>query len=46
MIASSDTHPDELQMNNEEIREYSLTKPGVTESFPFGQDVLVFKVIM
>jgi len=32
-------------MNIEEIREYSLAKPGVTEGFPFGQDVLVFKVM-
>lgn len=29
-------------MNIEEIREYFLAKPGVTEGFPFGQDVLVF----
>ena len=32
-------------MNIEEIREYCLDKPGVTEGFPFGQDVLVFKVM-
>jgi len=32
-------------MNIEEIREYCLAKPGVTEGFPFGQDVLVFKVM-
>jgi len=32
-------------MNIEEIREYCITKPAVTEGFPFGQDVLVFKVM-
>ena len=32
-------------MNIEEIREYCLARPGVTEGFPFGQDVLVFKVM-
>ena len=32
-------------MNIEEIRETCLAKPGVTEGFPFGQDVLVFKVM-
>jgi predicted DNA-binding protein (MmcQ/YjbR family) len=32
-------------MNNEEIREYCLTKPGVTESFPFNDTALVFKVM-
>lgn len=32
-------------MNIEKIREYCLGKPGVTEGFPFGQDVLVFKVM-
>ena len=32
-------------MNIEFIREYCLKKNGVTESFPFGEDVLVFKVI-
>jgi predicted DNA-binding protein (MmcQ/YjbR family) len=26
------------------FREYCLSKPGVTESTPFGEDVLVFKV--
>lgn len=31
-------------MNIEEIRDYCLLKPGVTESFPFGEDTLVFKV--
>jgi predicted DNA-binding protein (MmcQ/YjbR family) len=30
-------------MNIEEIRDYCLAKPGSTEGFPFGQDVLVFK---
>jgi len=32
-------------MNNEEIREYCLTKPGVTESLPFNDTALVFKVM-
>ena len=31
-------------MNIEEIREYCLSKNGVTESFPFDEDTLVFKV--
>ncbi len=31
-------------MNLEEIREYCLDKPGVTEGFPFNDTVLVFKV--
>ena len=31
-------------MNIEEIREYCLAKPGVTESFPFNDTALVFKV--
>jgi predicted DNA-binding protein (MmcQ/YjbR family) len=31
-------------MNIEEIREYILQKPLVTEGFPFGEDTLVFKV--
>jgi len=29
----------------EEIREYCLSKPGTTESFPFDEDTLVFKVM-
>ena len=29
----------------ETIRNHCLTKPGVTESFPFGDDTLVFKVM-
>jgi len=33
-----------LPMNAEEIREYCLSKKGVEESFPFGNDTLVFKV--
>lgn len=32
-------------MNIEEIREYCLTKPGVTEHFPFDEVTLVFKVM-
>ncbi|MFA0964765.1 MmcQ/YjbR family DNA-binding protein [Roseivirga sp. BDSF3-8] len=31
-------------MDIESYREYCLSKPGVTESTPFGPDVLVFKV--
>jgi len=31
-------------MNIEEIRDYCLAKPGVTEGFPFGDTALVFKV--
>jgi predicted DNA-binding protein (MmcQ/YjbR family) len=32
-------------MNIETFREYCLTKKGVTEEFPFGEDTLVFKVM-
>jgi predicted DNA-binding protein (MmcQ/YjbR family) len=31
-------------MNVEEIREYAISKPDVEESFPFGQETLVFKI--
>jgi len=31
-------------MNIEEYREYCLSKPGVTEGFPFGPDTLVLRV--
>jgi predicted DNA-binding protein (MmcQ/YjbR family) len=31
-------------MNIEEIREYALSLPAVTEGFPFGESVLVFKI--
>lgn len=31
-------------MNIETLREYCLTKAGTTESFPFGEETLVFKV--
>ncbi len=31
-------------MNLEIIREYCLSKKGTTESFPFDEDTLVFKV--
>ena len=31
-------------MNSETLRDYCITKVGVTESFPFGGDTLVFKV--
>ena len=32
-------------MNIEEIREYCISKPGVTEGFPFNDTALVFKVM-
>ena len=32
-------------MNIEEIREYCLAQPGVTEGFPFNEQTLVFKVM-
>ncbi|MEI9933815.1 MAG: MmcQ/YjbR family DNA-binding protein [Ferruginibacter sp.] len=31
-------------MNVEELREYVLQKPLVTEGFPFGEGTLVFKI--
>ena len=31
-------------MDIEFLRDYILQKPGVSEGFPFGEDVLVFKV--
>ncbi len=31
-------------MNIENLREYCISKPGVTESFPFNDTALVFKV--
>lgn len=31
-------------MNIETLRDFCLDKPAVTESFPFGEDTLVFKV--
>lgn len=31
-------------MNHEAIREYCLSKPAVTEGFPFNDTALVFKV--
>jgi predicted DNA-binding protein (MmcQ/YjbR family) len=31
-------------MNAEELRDYALLKAGAEESFPFGNDTLVFKV--
>lgn len=33
-----------LVMNIEEIRDFCLSKPGVTEGFPFNDTALVFKV--
>ncbi len=32
-------------MNIETIREYCLSKKGVSECFPFDEDTLVFKVM-
>ncbi|WP_026450214.1 MmcQ/YjbR family DNA-binding protein [Aequorivita capsosiphonis] len=32
-------------MNIEQFREYCIAKKGVTESFPFGEQTLVFKVM-
>lgn len=32
-------------MNLEEFRDFCLAKKGVTESFPFGENTLVFKVM-
>jgi len=32
-------------MNLEEIREYCISFPGVTEGFPFDMETLVFKVM-
>ncbi len=32
-------------MNIEQFRDYCLAKKGVTESFPFGEETLVFKVM-
>jgi predicted DNA-binding protein (MmcQ/YjbR family) len=31
-------------MNIETLRDYCISKKGATESFPFGEDTLVFKV--
>ncbi len=31
-------------MNIEQLRDYVLQKPTVTEGFPFGEDTLVFKI--
>jgi predicted DNA-binding protein (MmcQ/YjbR family) len=31
-------------MNMEELRDYCLSKPGAMETFPFGEETLVFKV--
>ena len=33
------------EMNIEEIRDYCIAKPGVTEGFPFDETTLVFKVM-
>ena len=34
----------DFKMNIEELRDYCLQKPAVTEGLPFGEDTLVFKV--
>ncbi len=34
-----------MNMNIEQLRDYCLNKEGVTEGFPFDEDVLVFKVL-
>ena len=34
-----------IEMHIEAFREYCLTKKGVTESFPFDESTLVFKVM-
>jgi len=31
-------------VNIEYLRDYCIAKPGATESFPFGEDTLVFKI--
>lgn len=31
-------------MNIEQVREYALSLPGVTEDMPFGEDCLVFRI--
>ncbi|QJD80561.1 MmcQ/YjbR family DNA-binding protein [Spirosoma rhododendri] len=31
-------------MNTETLRQYCISKPGATESFPFDESTLVFKV--
>ncbi len=35
---------DNEMMDQEQFREYCLSKPGATEDTPFGPEVLVFKV--
>lgn len=32
-------------MHVEALREYCLKKPGISEDFPFGEEVLVFRVL-
>ena len=34
----------QLKMNIEDLRDFALSLPGVTEGLPFGVDTLVFKV--
>ncbi len=33
-----------LDMNIEQVREYCLTLPGVTEDSPYGPDMIVFRI--
>ena len=35
----------QINMNVENIREFALSFPDVSEGFPFGESVLVFKVV-
>lgn len=44
MSSHSERGWSEASMNIEEIREYALSLKNVSESFPFGNDTLVFKV--
>jgi predicted DNA-binding protein (MmcQ/YjbR family) len=34
----------QLKMNIEDLRDFALSLPGVTEGFPFGESTLVFKI--
>jgi predicted DNA-binding protein (MmcQ/YjbR family) len=33
-----------IQMNIEQVREYTLSLPGVTEDQPFGDDIITFRL--
>lgn len=45
MVLKIFINPSFIKMNIEFIREYCIAKPAVTESFPFDDDILVFKVV-